>query len=210
MTDDHVANTIQVYNTIAREYTKKNANFAPVKELEHFVSSLPDGGTILDAGCGPGRDCKYFTTRGFSVTGVDLSDELLKIAHEEAPSATLLKQDLRDLHFPEESFDGIWSCTSLLHLERSDVPKVLASLYKFLKPNGLLFVSVKEGSGTADVSEERSSNMPRHYTYFSIPELKNLLEQAGFTVESVYSWNEQDLHINGRDIVLISSFSRKK
>ncbi len=210
MTDDNVSKTVQVYNVIAAEYTKKNANFAPTKELEKYISLLPSGGTILDAGCGPGRDCRYFTDHGFRVTGFDLSDEFLKIARKEAPKATIVKQDLRDVHFSDGSFDGIWSCTTLLHLDRSDIPNVLARFYKILKQNGLLFVSMKEGSGEADVSEERSSNMPRHYTYFSVSEFKELLKRAGFIVEDIYSWNEKDFHVNGRDIVLISSFSRKK
>lgn len=80
MSDDHVTKTIGVYNAMADEYAKKLNDYAPRPEQEKFVSLLPKNATILDAGCGPGRDCEYFVKKGLKVVGVDLSDKLLDIA----------------------------------------------------------------------------------------------------------------------------------
>lgn len=209
MRDDHVAKTIDVYNAMAHEYAKKLNDYAPRPEQEKFVALLPKNATILDAGCGPGRDCEYFVKQGLKVVGVDLSDKLLDIAKQRVFQASFVKQDLRSLDFTPSSFDGIWACASLLHLHRAEVPQVLENFFHLLKPGGILFVMVKEGSGEADVKESLSSNMVRHFTYFTLTELKKLLENSRFTVEEIYTWNEELRRPGRRDLIWISSFSRK-
>lgn len=201
--------TIGVYNAMADEYAKKLNDYAPRPEQEKFVSLLPTNATILDAGCGPGRDCEYFMKQGFQVVGVDLSDKLLDIAKQRVPQASFVKQDLRALDFSPSSFDGIWACASLLHLHRVEVPLVLQNFFHLLKPGGVLFVMVKEGISEADVKESLSSNMVRHFTYFTLAELTKLLEKAHFSVEEIYTWNEEVRRPGRRDLVWISSFARK-
>lgn len=209
MRDDYVGKTIDVYNAMAHEYAKKLNDYAPRPEQEKFVALLPKNATILDAGCGPGRDCEYFVKQELKIVGVDLSDKLLDIAKQRVPKASFSKQDLRALIFPPNSFDGIWACASLLHLHRAEVPQVLENFFHLLKPGGVLFVMVKEGTGEADVKESLSSNMVRHFTYFTLEELKKLLENSRFTVEKIYTWNEEVRRPGRRDLVWISSFSRK-
>lgn len=113
------------------------------------------------------------------------------------------------MDFSPRSFDGIWACASLLHLHRAEVPQVLQNFFHMLKPGGVLFVMVKEGTGEADVKESLSSNMVRHFTYFTLTELKKLLENSRFTVEEIYTWNEELRRPGRRDLVWISSFSKK-
>lgn len=76
--------------------------------------------------------------------------------------------------------------------------------------SGTLFVMVKEGKGEADVKESLSSNMIRHFTYFTLEELKKLLEKTHFSVEEIYTYNEKDHGPDHRDLWRISSFSRKQ
>ena len=209
MSDDHVAKTIAVYDQIAHQYASKLDDYAPRPEQEKFVSFLPKYARILDAGCGPGRDCEYFIKQGFEVVGVDLSDKLLDIAKQRVPQASFYKLDLRSLVFHPNSFDGIWACASLLHLKREEVPAVLSIFYALLKPTGILFVLVKEDSGEADVTEELSSQLSRHFTYFRRKELKIKLKDVGFEVEELYSYNEKDRGSDHRDLCWISSISRK-
>ncbi len=209
MKSDHIQKTISVYDTIAQEYAKKVVNSAPVQEREKFISFLPSHGNILDAGCGSGRDSGYFSSKGFDVVGVDLSEKLLEIARKENPSVRFQKQDLRYLDFPEKSFDGIWACASLLHLQRSEVPGVLKEFYTFLKPHGILFILVKQGKGEADVAENLSSGMTRHFTYFQPDELKKMVIEAKLTVEDMYTYNEKDRDGKKRDLWWIASFSKR-
>lgn len=209
MAKDYLQETIQTYNTIADSYASKLDDYAPRSEQEKFISLLPNRAKILDAGCGPGRDCEYFADRGLDVVGIDLSDKLLEIAKKRVPSVVFQKQNLRTLQFQANSFDGIWACASLLHLKREDVLSVLKQFYTILKPQGILFVMVKEGKGEADIFEVLSSNIKRHFTYFSLPELNDLLIRAEFKVMDIYLWNEEVRRPGRRDLVWISSFSRK-
>lgn len=79
-----------------------------------------------------------------------------------------------------------------------------------LKEKGVLFILVKEGRGEANVAEKLSSYAVRHFTYFMSDELKMFLKNAGFIVEDIYSWNEKDRRSDHRDLIWISSFSKKK
>lgn len=205
---DHIAKIIAVYDAIASSYAKQIDAYAP-PERDKFIDLIPGSGKILDAGCGPGRDCDYFIEHGLQVVGVDLSEKLLEIAERRVPQVTFVKQDLRQLDFPNETFDGIWACASLHHLDRTDVADVLKSFFRLLKPNGILFVSVKEGSGEADIAESLSSGLSRHYVFYKLKEIETLLEKAGFEVVEIYTGREEDWHPGRSDLVWISSFSRK-
>ena len=178
-------------------------------ERDEFISVLPSQGKILDVGCAAGRDSGYFSSKGFSVVGVDLSGKLLEIARKKFPHIDFFKQDFRSHDFPKESFNGIWACASLLHLKRTEIPAVLRQFFALLKPKGILYIQVKEGKGEKDVVDILSSGQSRHFTFFEIGELKQFLEEAGFRVEKIYVFNEKERTRGHRDLLWISSFSKK-
>lgn len=209
MRNDHVGRTIAVYDAMAEKYARKLNDYAPLPERERFISLLSRHANILDVGCGPGRDADYFATKGFRVTGVDLSEKLLEVARARVPQATFCKQDFRRLRFSKQSFDGIWACASLLHLQRNEVLPVLKKIFQLLKSGGTLFVMVKEGEGEGDVAEELSSHLMRHFTYFQQEGLKDLIQEAGFEIVEQYSCNEKDRRPDHRDLWWIASFSKK-
>lgn len=200
MRDDHVSKTIAVYDAMAQKYAKKLDDYAPIPEQERFISLLPPRAQILDVGCGPGRDADYFTVKGFRVTGVDFSEKLLEIARRRAPQAAFYKQDIRSLRFPQLSFDGIWACASLLHLKRHEVSRVVRKFFQLLLSGGILFVMVKKGRGEADIAEELSSHLSRHFTYFQEDELLDLVKDAGFEIVEQYTYNEKDHRSDHRNL----------
>lgn len=209
MPQDHVTKIITVYDTIAREYADAIENYAPDLERQKFLKRIPKGGKILDVACAAGRDSFYFAEHGLKVIGIDLSEELLKIAKKRGTHVDFQKQDMRHMHFPKNSFEGIWASAALLHLKRREVTSTLRHFRDFLKPKGTLFVMVKEGNGEADVVEKLSQGLSRHFTYFQRDELKNTLTTAGFTVDQIYVENERKRQENRRDLNWISSFSKK-
>jgi len=177
---DPVKETIECYEARAKDYAQEHLDPAVVEELlEYFIGHLY-GLKILDVGCGPGWDAKYFTDHGFGVIGIDPVEEFLEIARKVAPKATFLKMDMRVLDFPPESFDGLWACASFLHIPRKEALRTLRGFRKVLKPNGLLYLSVKEG--------ERESwrfyggGCRSFITYYHIDELVRLVSKAGFEV----------------------------
>jgi SAM-dependent methyltransferase len=111
-----------------------------------FLGALPSvSGFVLDGGCGPGRDCKEFYQAGMSVVGLDRSIELLRISQSRTP-APLIAGDLLRLPFRPRSFDGVWLCSSLVHLPSTFIEEVLLRVRKLLKREGVVFASIINGS----------------------------------------------------------------
>jgi superfamily II DNA or RNA helicase/SAM-dependent methyltransferase len=117
-----------------------------MRELhERFLSQIPNGGHILDAGCGSGRDAKVFADQGFRVTAFDASPALATMASAHLGQAV----HVRTFHEVAETacYDGIWACASLLHLPANAVPDAIERLWAALKPDGCFYFSFKHGNG---------------------------------------------------------------
>ena len=210
MLDNYSQTTIATYNKTAKEYILKVQKYAPVPEREKFMSLVTPGGKILDAGCGSGRDANYFASKGFTVTGIDLSDTLLSYAKATAyPNARFLTMDLRAINL-KESFDGIWACASLLHLKRGELLPVLKNFQRMLTPGGVLFLLMKEGTGEKLVTSGTIEGDTRFFTYYTSDELRALLETAGFVVTDMYTWDQKDRHGERPNEVWISTFATGK
>lgn len=206
---DYVSQTIDVYNSIASSYAKQALKHGPGIQRRHFSSLIPKGGRILDVGCGSGRDCAYFVKKGFETTGVDLSDKLLEIARTSAPGATFLKQDIRNLSFPQNSFDGIWSCGSLLHIKHAEIPSTLRLWFSILKPKGLLFIHVKKGQGEVEREDPSTPGVKRLFSLFSKKQLRGYCEETGFTVISCDEIMSSSFPINGEGSIHVDCWAKK-
>jgi SAM-dependent methyltransferase len=140
---------------------------------------------VLDAGCGPGRDSRYFGERhGLRVIGVDASGGMVaEAARRVPPPARFARMDLRRLGFVDAAFEGVWCNAALLHVPRSNVAGALAELVRVLRPAGCLAVSVKEGAGEAIVGAQTGE--PRFFTFFTTDEIAALMAAAGLRVDDV-------------------------
>lgn len=147
--------TINYYDTNAKEFVEGTLNVNFKATQDKFINKLPAKGYILDFGCGSGRDTKYFLTKDFNVDAIDGSIELCKIASE----YTNIK--VRHMYFNELSivnkYDGIWACSSILHLSLDDLVDVFKRMSKALKDEGIIYTSFKYG----DFSGERNG---RYFT----------------------------------------------
>ena len=147
--------TINYYDTNAKEFVEGTLNVNFKATQNKFINKLPAKGYILDFGCGSGRDTKYFLAKDFNVDAIDGSIELCKIASE----YTNIK--VRHMYFNELSivnkYDGIWACSSILHLSLDDLVDVFKRMSKALKDEGIIYTSFKYG----DFSGERNG---RYFT----------------------------------------------
>ena len=138
-------NTIDFYNKNAENF-KENTISVDMKSIEdEFISFLENGAKILDLGCGTGRDGKYFLSKGFSVTLTDGSIEMCKIAEENTglKARHLLFEDLDYIN----EFDGVWACSSLLHIPSNNLHIIMKSIHRALRENGVFYFSFKYGKG---------------------------------------------------------------
>ncbi len=141
---DPVATTLEYYESNAKKFYDGTVSIDVTSLYKPFLELMPDTGTILDAGCGSGRDSLFFKKQGFSVVAFDYSPELVKMASDLIGQDALLLSS-EDVAF-KNKFNGVWACSSLLHVPKSDMDSVIAKLSTALKAGGILYTSFKYGN----------------------------------------------------------------
>jgi len=185
---DVVEKTIDTYEEYAEEYSKLHP-IDKIKNLLDFFTEHLNGNKVLDVGCGPGRDAKYFSEHNLDVTGIDLTSKFIEMASQNAPNAKIIQMDMRYLDFPYSTFDGIWACASFLHLPKYDAENTLRRFRRVLKPNGLLYIGVKQGEGEYFVGD-------RYFSFYKLDEFRDLLESCNFKVINTIIEEKKDTWIN--------------
>lgn len=129
--------------------------------------------SILDFGCGPGRDLKTFTERGHKAIGLDAVAEFAQMARDHSGCEIRL-QDFLQLDLPAARFDGIFANASLFHVPRQELPRVLRELHAALKPSGVLFASNPRGN------DEEGFSRGRYGVFHSLEGWRGFMTAAGF------------------------------
>lgn len=129
--------------------------------------------TILDLGCGPGRDLKAFAALGHRAIGVDGSARFVDMARAYS-GCEVWQQDFVHLALPPGLFDGVFANASLFHVPGSALPKVLGQLHAALKPGGVLFSSNPRGHN------EEGWNGGRYGSYHDFDAWQKFMMAAGF------------------------------
>lgn len=142
---EDTSDTTGYYNQNAEKYVQETLGLDLTALYAPFIEHIPSHGKILDAGCGSGRDTLYFREKGFAVVPFDPSSEMVRIASE-VTGNTVLLMSFQDLVFRDE-FDGIWACSSLLHVPKEEMDDVMERISRALKTGGILYSSFKYGDG---------------------------------------------------------------
>lgn len=178
-------NTINYYNQNAENFiaNTQNADMHPTQE--RFLRLLDANTSILDFGCGSGRDTKYFLEKGYQVTATDGSSELCRLASE----FTGIK--VKEMLFQEldaiNQYDGIWACSSILHLPKKELLPVIQKMCEALKDNGIIYTSFKYG----DFEGERNG---RYFTDFTEKTFREVIEKVPeLTIEE--HWITSDVRL---------------
>ncbi len=100
--------------------------------------------TLLDFGCGPGRDLKTLTELGHVAIGLEGAPRFADMARAHS-GCEVWRQDFLKLDLPEGRFDGVFANATLFHIPSQELPRVLRELHACLKPGGVLFSSIPHG-----------------------------------------------------------------
>ena len=140
--------TRDVYDAAAAVYdAQRTRAFFEAGWLRRFARALPEGGRVLDLGCGTGRPLAgWLIGEGFKVTGADFSPSMLELARERWPDGDWRLADMRSLDLGE-SFDGILGWDSFFHLTQDEQRACLPRLAEHLLPSGALMVTVGPEAG---------------------------------------------------------------
>jgi len=154
--DAFLAAVTKVYDDGWSDYdrTWKERDDLQSEEWRQFAAAVKPGGSVLDVGCNSGRDTKQLLDLGYRVTGIDVSEQALRLYRENCPEARTIKMSLLDLPDLKEQFDGIWFSYALVHIPFKLVPQALAALDSVLHPAGSLMMLVT----VVEQSEEKIHN----------------------------------------------------
>ncbi|MBI2449377.1 class I SAM-dependent methyltransferase [Candidatus Pacearchaeota archaeon] len=173
---DYKAETKKSYNKYTEEFSRKFdehfKNFV-MEEADIFLRHLK-GKRILDIGAGPGIHSEYFRARGYNSLCIDISEEMVKLCKSKGLESEVM--DAEDLQL-DETFDGIWAYTVLLHIKKSNVPSVIKKISELLKPKGIFGLALKEGVGEEFKINDKYPGTQRWFSYFTEEEVKILYDK---------------------------------
>lgn len=168
--------TIGHYDHNAESFWEGTRDHDVSQNYQAFLSHIEGAGpfTLLDLGCGPGRDLRYFKDLGHTAIGLDGAPRFVELARQHSGCAVLL-QDFLSLDLPESRFDGVFANASLFHVPSADLPQVLEQLHQTLRPGGVLFCSNPRGQN------EEGWSGDRYGCYRDLEGWRRPLQAAGFT-----------------------------
>ena len=169
------SDTLQHYENRADAFWEGTRNHDVSQNLDMLLRYIEGGAphTILDLGCGPGRDLVALTQRGHIAVGLEGAERFVEMARTHS-NCEVWHQDFCNLDLPDAYFDGIFANATLFHLPTAVLPRVLRELHATLKPRGVLFSSNPRGS-----NEEGWSN-GRYGVYHDLAAWQGYLSAAGF------------------------------
>ena len=170
--------TIDYYNLNAENFIENTQNVDMHLAQDKFLHLLNEGTAILDFGCGSGRDTKYFLDKGCRVTATDGSAELCRRASvfTGIEVQEMLFQELDDI----DTDDGIWACSSILHLPKNELLLVIRKMSDALKNTGVIYTSFK-------YSDFEGVRNGRYFTDFTEDSFKEFIaEIPELTIEDYW------------------------
>lgn len=167
---------LEYYNKNAKLYFEQTKVGNLKENYEKFLNRIEKGAYILDFGCGSGRDSKFFIENGYKVKAIDGSIQMCNIASDyiNQDVECMLFEDLKD----KDTYDGIWACSSILHVEKEKLPDIIIKMINALKPNGIIYTSFKKGSGY-------EINEGKYYNYITKEEFEEMLKKLNINAELI-------------------------
>ena len=172
--------TIYAYNQLAQKYDDETCDFwerFPRTFLDEFARLTQ--GKVLDVGSGPGRDGLLLQQRGLQVLCFDASETMVNICKSKGLQGVV--GDFNTLTFEDESFNGVWAYTSLLHVPKVEIMRPLQEIKRVLKASGFFGLGLIEGEGE-EYKESAKVTLPRLFSYYQKDEVEGILNDLDFDV----------------------------
>jgi SAM-dependent methyltransferase len=163
------------YQNNCAEYYKRTVSVDPSSFLSPFVNAIPKGCSILDIGCGSGRDLLWLKNQCFQVTGFEISKGLAQLARIHS-GCEVIGGDFETYDFSRLAFDAILASGSLVHVAHERLANVMRNIKQALVTGGFFYVSLKEGKNTYQ------DKTGRIFYLWQDSDLRNLFSKLSFKV----------------------------
>ena len=170
------------YNAIADRYlAERTRDSDDVRLLQEFIERLPEAANVLDAGCGAGIPISQRLSENFHVTGIDFSEVQVELARNNVPNAAFLCEDITQLDFPENTFDGITSYYAIIHIPRQEHQSLLANFHRMLKPGGFALLCLGAEHSVEDIDED-FLGARMYWSHYDTKTYLKMLHDCGFSI----------------------------
>ena len=132
--------------------------------------------TILEIGCGPGRDAQFFQSQGFQVLAVDNAPTMVKLTTERGVTAQVL--DCYDLDQIDETFDAVYTLNCLLHIPKKDIDRIFSLISTRLNRNGLIYLGLWGGENFEGILEQDTYEPKRFFSFWEPETLLKVVQQS--------------------------------
>lgn len=202
---------INTYDIIAEEYNKEFGNdMSDKKYIDKFLKEV-NNGNILDVGCGVGNLTKYIKDKGFKVLGIDLSNNMLKIAKQRFPDIDFQIMDITNIKLPKHSFDALFVAYSLFHIQPSKIEDTMKGFVEILKTNGKIMLILQEGQGETIIDEPFNPTEKMYINYFTKDSIVNLLEKFNFKILHLHTRNaNSSMELGNNKLFIIAKLNNLK
>ena len=185
------------YDAVAERYFEwSDARPSAVRRrwLGRALELIPSGSDVLDLGCGAGVPMTKALAESRRVTGVDLSPRQIELARLAVPEATFAQADMTRLALPPASVDAVTAFYSLTHIPRDEMPDLLASIQRWLRPGGLLLASMGAYDSPDSVDPDWLG-APMFFSHHGVKRSRAIVREAGFELEeAVVEQEPEDRH----------------
>lgn len=195
------------YDAIANKYEANYGDIpASIEYAEYIADHLKNtpNPAILDLGCGTGTLLRYFELKlsTATCTGVDFSQELLKIARQKLSRTTIICEDFAKFE-PKEKYDVIIATFSLIHSNDRELELMIPKIHSWLNDGGYFYTSFILGEGEQMLPEPLDQNHKTYFNFHSEEYLKELFVKNGFTITKQKIAHSEDEYENEDDIYFI-------
>ena len=167
--------TLEHYNRNAADFHEGTHDHDVSQNIAALLQYIEEAApfTILDFGCGPGRDLQMFAKLGHIAIGLDGAARFIEMACAHG-NGEVWQQDFLKLDLPAKHFNGVFANAALFHVPSQELPRVLQELRATLKPRGVLFSSNPHGHN------EEGWNRERYGAYYNLETWRRYMSAAGF------------------------------
>ena len=132
--------------------------------------------SLLEIGCGPGRDAQFFQSQGFQVLAVDNAPTMVKLTAEKGVTAQVL--DCYDLDQIDETFDAVYTLNCLLHIPKKDIGHIFSLIATRLNGNGLMYLGLWGGEDFEGILEQDTYEPERFFSFWEPETLLEVVQQS--------------------------------